>query len=202
MPRKYARGRKAWFICARCGQRGLYIDSKFDGYYPNLRVHAECWEDRHPQEQLKKVSDPIALWRPSPEWGGEPPVLDGYVVDPDAPTNVLPTATTSPDGVFQDIIWTSADFSISGSPVNRYEIWGLDSITYESAFQFSDQDAITPALIVSLGYLVGSVVQPFGGTIDDDSANNLGRQYVYFARAIADDDEELDSNTTFSQAPS
>lgn len=67
MPRKYAIGRRAWFICGRCGQRGLYRDSVFDGYYPNVRVHPECFEDRHPQEKLVKVDDPIALWRPSPD---------------------------------------------------------------------------------------------------------------------------------------
>lgn len=73
--RRYARGTKAWFICQRCGQRGLYCESVFDGYYPNLRVHPECWEDKHPQDTLPKVSDPIALWRPSPENGGVAPVL-------------------------------------------------------------------------------------------------------------------------------
>lgn len=76
MPRKYATGKKALFICGRCGLRGLYRLSKFDGYYPNLRVHPECWEDKHPQENLPKVSDPIALWRPAPEFGGVAPVLE------------------------------------------------------------------------------------------------------------------------------
>lgn len=77
--RKYATGRKAWFICQRCGQRGLYRDSVFDGNIENLRVHPECWEPKHPQEYLPAVRDPIALWRPSPEWGGTSPVVQAVL---------------------------------------------------------------------------------------------------------------------------
>ncbi len=79
--RKYAVGRKAWFICQRCGQRGLYRESVFDGHIKNLRVHKECYEPQHPQEFLPRVTDPVALWRPSPEWGGEPSVLTAELVE-------------------------------------------------------------------------------------------------------------------------
>jgi hypothetical protein len=76
----YAHGRKAWGICGRCGQRDYLNDLVFDGYYPSLRVHPRCYEARHPQDRLAPVTDPIALWRPSPEdYPITPPVLTGFV---------------------------------------------------------------------------------------------------------------------------
>lgn len=98
MARKYAVGHKAWFICQRCGLRGLYRDSVFDGQIANLRVHSECFEPRHPQESLPKVTDPIALFRPSPEMGGTPPVLTAVYVDGQPPI---------PAGV--ELNWTEAE---------------------------------------------------------------------------------------------
>lgn len=46
---------------------------------PNLRVHASCYEAKHPQENLPRLDDPVALWRPSPEVILPPsaPVLEG-----------------------------------------------------------------------------------------------------------------------------
>jgi hypothetical protein len=63
----YARGDRAWGICQRCGLRDRLHALLFDQQYPNLRVHVECWDEKHPQERLLPVSDPSSLWRPSPE---------------------------------------------------------------------------------------------------------------------------------------
>lgn len=67
MSRRYARGKRAWGICGRCGGRALLNELVFDGHLPNMRVHQACWEPKHPQESLPRVADPVALWRPSPE---------------------------------------------------------------------------------------------------------------------------------------
>jgi hypothetical protein len=45
----------------------LLRDMVFDGRYPNMRVDPAWYEGKHPLETLKKVDDPVALWRPSPE---------------------------------------------------------------------------------------------------------------------------------------
>lgn len=75
---KYARGTRAWGLCQKCGLRFLLRDLVFDGYYPGLRVCSGCYDDKQPQEFLIDVTDPIALWRPSPEFGPKPSVLSGY----------------------------------------------------------------------------------------------------------------------------
>jgi hypothetical protein len=105
LSRKYAVGRKAWFICGRCGQRGLYIESVFDGQTANLRVHKECYEPKHPQEFLPKVVDPIALWRPSPEWGGAASVV---------------TAQLNEEG-FVELSWTEAE--IFNARFESYDVY-------------------------------------------------------------------------------
>ncbi len=106
MARKYAGGNRAWVICQRCGMRGLYRDSVFDGNIANLRVHPECWEPKHPQELLPKVTDPVALWRPSPEWGGTAPVL---------------TAEQSEVTGFIDLTWTEA--GIFNARFESYDVY-------------------------------------------------------------------------------
>lgn len=113
MPRTYASGRKAWFICQRCGQRGLYIDSVFDGQIANLRVHTECYEPRHPQEELVRVTDPVALWRPSPEYGGVAPVL---------------AAAYNEETGFVDLSWTEAQIFNA-----RYESYDVYRATVDPA---------------------------------------------------------------------
>ena len=83
MAKKYARGTSAWGECARSGRKMLLKDMVFDGYFPNLRVDPDWFEDRHPQERLVKVDDPVALFRPAPELLDPPtaPVLDGEQED-------------------------------------------------------------------------------------------------------------------------
>lgn len=82
MGTKYARGRRAWGICGRCGGRGFLNEMVFDGHILNMRVHRACFEPQHPQEMLPAMDDPVALWRPSPETFNPPtaPVLEGEIV--------------------------------------------------------------------------------------------------------------------------
>lgn len=81
---KYATGDRAWGLCQICGLRFLLRDLVFDGYYPNLRVCVPCYDPRQPQEFLVDVTDPTALWKPSPEWGPENQALSGEVFANDA----------------------------------------------------------------------------------------------------------------------
>lgn len=64
---KYAKGTIAVGICARSGRKMLLRDMVFDGYYPWLRVDPKWREERHPQERLPRVNDPVALYRPAPD---------------------------------------------------------------------------------------------------------------------------------------
>lgn len=64
---RYARGSEAWGLCQRCHLR-FYLDALvFDGYMPGLRVCADCYDDRQPQEFLVDVTDPVGLWKPAPD---------------------------------------------------------------------------------------------------------------------------------------
>lgn len=83
MARKYARGAEAWGECGRCAARFLLRELVFDGQYPNMRVCTSCFEPKHPQENLKRIDDPVALWRPAPENLSPPsaPVLSGTLQD-------------------------------------------------------------------------------------------------------------------------
>src|SRR5262245_54038749 len=67
MATKYARGHAAWGECQRCGKKDFLQALIMDGQFPNLRVCRECYEPKHPQENLVKLDDPVALWRPAPE---------------------------------------------------------------------------------------------------------------------------------------
>lgn len=89
MATRYAPGRKAWGECARSGRRMLLKDMTFDGRFPNLRVDPAWREEKHPQENLPKVSDGIALHRPAPQRLPQPssPVLMGTLIT--GPTIVL-----------------------------------------------------------------------------------------------------------------
>lgn len=75
---RYAPGTRAWGLCKKCGLRFLLRDLVFDGYYPGLRVCNGCYDDKQPQEFLIDVTDPEALWKPSPEDGPSAPILTGY----------------------------------------------------------------------------------------------------------------------------
>lgn len=89
---RYARGSKAYGICMRCGLRDLLNNLVFDEYIPWIRVHSGCKDPFHPQERLVRVTDPIALWHPSPEAVYTYPVLSGVQVG--AAINLTWTAAT------------------------------------------------------------------------------------------------------------
>lgn len=93
----YAVGKYALAECQKCGLRLPYSQLVSDGHWRDLRVCPGCYDPRHPQERLKRVSDPIALWRPAPEsrWPPTAPVLSGEF---DGTNNSLTwTAASSPD---------------------------------------------------------------------------------------------------------
>jgi hypothetical protein len=102
---KYAQGDEAWGLCQYCGLRYLLRDLVFDGYYPNLRVCTECYNTRQPQEFLVDVTDPVALWKPSPEFGPVDPCLTAY--------GLIDSIVT---------IWTEA-FPRGGSRVDSYAVY-------------------------------------------------------------------------------
>src|SRR5271163_4026557 len=103
----YAPGNKAWGLCQKCGLRYLLHELVFDGYYPELRVCTGCYDDRQPQEFLIDVTDPQALWKPSPEDAPIAPVVS-IVVVPGVPTSLLLNmdgvngSTNFPDSSFYD----------------------------------------------------------------------------------------------------
>jgi hypothetical protein len=77
----YASGRYAWAECQKCGLRFKYLQIVSDGHWRHLRVCPQCYDVRHPQERLKRVSDAVALWRASPDSRHAPttPVLAGVL---------------------------------------------------------------------------------------------------------------------------
>lgn len=76
---RYAKGKYALGECARSGRKMLLKNMVADGYYPNLIVDPAWREEKHPQEYLPMVEDPVGLYRPSPERLKPPstPVLSG-----------------------------------------------------------------------------------------------------------------------------
>lgn len=107
---KYAKGSRAWGICARSGAKALLSQLVFDGRFPNMRVLPEWWEGRHPQEFLPKLDDPIALYRPSPE------VIRG----PTAPVLVVTLVTGVPQ-----LVWSPSETDIT--EIASYTIYrGVD----------------------------------------------------------------------------
>lgn len=93
---RYSRGEKAYGICKRCGLRSLLNDLVFDGYFSWWRVHPECRDQKHPQERLVRVTDPISLWRPSPE----------------DELNVAPVLSGVQNGSENDLTWTAASMQV------------------------------------------------------------------------------------------
>lgn len=94
----YARGRHALGTCEKCGLRVPYFQLCDDGYYKHLRVCSECWDGPHPQERLLRVSDPVGLWRGTPDTVYPPtaPVLSDPVLLGDD-VELAWAASTSPD---------------------------------------------------------------------------------------------------------
>lgn len=105
---RYAPGTEAWGLCKRCHLRFYLHELVFDGYMPGLRVCVDCYDDRQPQEFFIDVTDPVALWKPSPEDGPTSPVL----------------TLTIGAGIF--LSWTQA--TPRGGPiVDSYTVWRATS---------------------------------------------------------------------------
>jgi hypothetical protein len=92
---KYAQGQDAWGLCKRCGLRFLLGDLVFDGFMPSMRVCKECYDGKQQQEFHKPVTDPQALYSPSPDDGPIPPVL---MVTVAGATRVLDWSPANPNG--------------------------------------------------------------------------------------------------------
>lgn len=120
---KYAAGDQAWGLCQKCALRFLLRDLVFDGYYPGLRVCVDCYDSRQPQEFLVDVTDPTALWKPSPEWGPENPQL---------------TAVIFANDIF--LSWTEC-IPRGGSRVAAYLLYrstSLDGVNYTASVQIAN----------------------------------------------------------------
>lgn len=116
MGNRYAAGRYAIAECQRCGLRALLSSLVFDGAIPWIRVHPECFEDKHPQERAIDVSDPVSLFRPAPEQKQieVAPVLSGSIVS----------------AVDASLAWTVA--TVSWSIITEYRLYRtLDDGTEE-----------------------------------------------------------------------
>lgn len=88
---RFARGKRAWGMCTRCGARDYLNRLVMDGQKPGLLVHPSCRDIKHPQEKPFRVEEGIALKRPSPNLeddsggaGGDlaPTLWPNPVVDP------------------------------------------------------------------------------------------------------------------------
>lgn len=63
---KYAIGTHAYFICDRCGLRYPYLEQRKE--WTNLTVCEDCYEEKHPQLDLKgKKADAEALYNAAPD---------------------------------------------------------------------------------------------------------------------------------------
>ncbi len=157
---QYARGSQAWGICQRCGLRALLNELIFDRYYPGLRVHAECYDDRHPQEHLKPVSDPVALWKPSPEQGGLTPILD-YDIDLSGVT----------------LTWTEAD-TLGAPRIESYAVYraaGAAQLALIATLVVVYSELFRPP-VVTLTYLDDSVDPDVTYTYRVSAIDSYGRQ--------------------------
>lgn len=71
-----------------------YRDLVEDGHVPGLLVHPDWWEPKHPQETPPDVTDPVALYRPSPEISIETGYGEAEAPLPPPATPTVPAAGT------------------------------------------------------------------------------------------------------------
>jgi hypothetical protein len=95
---RFAKGKQALALCQRSGRKMLYLDTVFDGVYPNMRVDPAWYEGKHPQENIFRVDDPVTLYRPAPpNFRTEAPVLDAVISGQNI--NVSWTEASSDEGI-------------------------------------------------------------------------------------------------------
>jgi hypothetical protein len=144
---KYADGALAWGECRRSGKRVLRRDMVEDDQIPGMLVARDWYEPRHPQEFPISVTDPEALWKPSPEnVSGETAIAAlGAAWSPAAvpetlDRGVLTTTTYTLTGSggyvpysyqFLRVTGTgSANFSVVQQGVNTFKIRSLSTTPY------------------------------------------------------------------------
>lgn len=66
-----AQGKRAYFMCGKCGCRGRYTEAVEDGQYPGMYVHPACRDIKHPSQEPFKADDAIALEHPRPDIGDD-----------------------------------------------------------------------------------------------------------------------------------
>lgn len=165
MGQRYAKGEHALGECARSGRKMLLKDMVSDGYYPNLLVDPAWREDKHPQEYLPKVEDPVALYRPSPsrEAGPTSPTLSG---DIEASTTGALTWTESVTYVNQ---------------IAEYQVWrSADVLSSESGY--ADSFSLLATVTVDRDYKGLITNDPL--SYDNEGLDFAGHFYSYFVRAI------------------
>lgn len=172
MTKKYARGHAAWGECARSGRRMLLRDMVFDGQFPNLRVDPAWFEPKHPQEQLKRVDDPVALWRPAPEnLQNTPPVLTAVLFD-----------GPGLGDAYIDVDWTAAESGVS--MITGYDLYRSVNL---GSFELFQSWTIERDM--------------FGGIVDgevlawNDTDVDPGSRYDYYVIAHAVQGGDVQSNT-------
>ena len=144
MPRKYARGDNAVGICGRSGRKMLLRDMVFDGRYPNMRVDPEWYEGKHPQEEIVRVDDPVALYRPAP------PNFD----------SVAPQISAVFNGANIDVTWTAGS-SDEGIILSYTLFRSLDDGSYTEVGTFpvvrdwEGRVISTPLSYTQVGFLGG-----------------------------------------------
>ncbi len=110
--RKFARGKRAWGVSDRGGQREHYRNLIEDGQYPGLRVTRSEYDPRHPQEFPIDATDAFALERPSPDPSTSEVVVELPAPHPDYPSesNWLPMFSVNLGGM--EVESLSADLDI------------------------------------------------------------------------------------------
>jgi hypothetical protein len=150
----------------RCGLRALLCELIFDGRYPWMRVHSECYESKHPQERMIVATDPITLYRPSPESGG-PTASVLSVIDIGGPA--------------AQVTWTQAtvlDSTIAGYVLYR-SVDGMEFAPLQSFPVMRDWDG--SILVETLSF--------------DDADVSLGQALAYYVVATDANSRSATSNT-------
>ncbi len=127
-----------------------------DGYYPSLIVCRECRDERHPQERLPKLDDPVTIFKPAPDDVGEPPELSGEMTGNDA-----------------HLSWTEAE------PINAR----IDSYDLYRRVQGDADWTLVVSLPITYDVFMAIEAQTLEY---DDSGLNAATVYEYFVEAVTD----------------
>jgi hypothetical protein len=153
---RFAPGNKAWGLCQRCLLRFYLSELVFDGYMPGLRVCSGCYDDRQPQEFPVDVTDPVALWKPSP----------------DSVLFIAPVLTLVQVGPPVKLAWTVADFG--AYTVGSYSVYRA----------IHGQPFVLLATFLNVEHILQDGKPPITETLSyEDSAVIAGTLYDYYVQA-------------------